>query len=227
MGTRFIENATVRLILLLMVFTWAFVDASRAAAEQITTEKHEVGLASFFPATSPFSSSRNKNRMNQKKLSRKMEMANMEKYRAFVKRTEKLITLVKNPSKAAESSHKEVLVFWQFGEQIVSEKKQYRNNPAYAVFLMDQLSTELGMDKTSLSEIESLYNLYPLEAGLSLELSFDHYRILMDIEDKTERATYQRLAVEKKWSPKELEEKVKHKPVEKKPREWFRGRFVT
>lgn len=156
-----------------------------------------------------------------------MEMANMEKYRAFVKRTEKLITLVKDPAKAAESSHKEVLVFWQFGEQIASEKKQYRNNPAYAVFLMDQLSTELGMDKTSLSEIESLYNLYPLATGLSQELSFDHYRILMDIEDKTERATYQRFAVEKKWSPKELEEKVKHKPVEKKPREWFRGRFVT
>lgn len=217
----------VRLLILLMVFTWVFSDASQAEIEQKTTEKQEVRPASFFPATSPFSSARNKNRLNQKKLSRKMEMANMEKYRAFVKRTEKLITLVKDPAKAAESSHKEVLAFWQFGEQIVSEKKQQRDNTAYAVFLMEQLSTELGMDKTSLSEIEALYNLYPLAAGLSLELSFDHYRILMDIDDKTERVTYQRLAVEKKWNPKELEEKVKHKPVEKKPGEWFRGRFVT
>jgi len=214
-------------MLMLMLFTWASADASRSETEQKIYEKQDVRPASFFPAASPFSSSRNKNRMNQKKLSRKMEMAHMEKYRAFVKKTEKLITLVKDPAKATESSHKEVLVFWQFGEQIVTEKKQYRDNPAYAVFLMAQLSTELGMDKTSLSEIESLYNLYPLAAGLSLDLSFDHYRILMDIEDKTERATYQRLAVEKKWSPKELEEKVKHKPVEKKPREWFRGRFVT
>lgn len=223
---RFIENRwTIRLIFLMMSL-WIVTGVLYAETPGEKKSGH-VQLASFFPPSSPFISSRNRDRLNSRKLSRKMESAHMEKYRDFVRRTEKLMVLIKNPAKASESAHQEILVFWQFGEQLVLEKNQQKANKAYAVFLTHQLSTELSMDKTTLSEIENLYMAYPESSGIETSLSFDHYRVLLDVADKTERLNFQRQAVEKKWSPKELEDRINRKTIERKANEWFRGRYVT
>ncbi len=223
---RFIENRRAILLVCLLLLHWVSADILKGDPPSDEKGVHEQ-LASFFPPSSPFTGTGNRDRLNSRKLSRKMETAHMEKYRAFVKRTEKMIVIVKIPSRSSESAHQEVLAFWQFGEQLVVEKKQQKDNKAYAVFLTNQLSTELSMDKTTLSEIENLYLSYPEMSGLETALSFDHYRVLMDVPDKVERLNFQRQAVEKKWSPQELEDRVRRKSIERKTKEWFRGRYVT
>jgi hypothetical protein len=175
-----------------------------------------VAMASFFPASSPFFNTQS-NRLNRKRLSRRLEIANSEYYSTFQKKNESLLNLVKQMGNHPEN--RDILIFWQLGEQISNEKKRHQGSATYAAFFMGQLSNDLGLDTTLLSKIETFYTLYTVVASVSMELTWEHYERLVEISDKPKRLFYQHLAVEKKWSPKDLEEKINQRIYEKKTSE--------
>jgi hypothetical protein len=169
--------------------------------------------ASFFPTSSPFSHNQDGSRLNRKKMLRKLESMNREYYKTFQKRAENMFVLLKKKENLTGNN---ILVYWQLGEQIRTEKKLHPDNPQYDAFFMDQLSRELGLDPSTLTRIESFYALYPLVADLSLELTWPHYLRLIPIADPAQRLYYQRLATEKHWSPQDLENKISQRAYERK-----------
>ena len=128
-----------------------------------------VAMASFFPASSPFFNTQS-NRLNRKKLSRRLEIANSENYSTFKKKNGSLLNLVKQMGNHPEN--RDILIFWQLGEQISIEKTRHQGSITYAAFFMDHLSNDLGLDITLLSKIETFYTLYTVVASVSMELTW-------------------------------------------------------
>lgn len=180
-----------------------------------TPQKKPVYIATFFPRQSPFSHSQIKNRLNQKKMSQKIESVNNEKYRAFLKRVRPVIDLIEAMGTEPEPRQK-VLTFWQLGEQIYREKTKHAENSAYLTYLTEALHADSGISQQTLGAIELLYRRYNVAATLSPQLSWDHYCVLMTIDDTAKRSYYQNLAIMKKWTPDELDNQVRENTYELK-----------
>jgi hypothetical protein len=186
---------------------------NRAIDDSALYRQKKIHLAAFFPTTSFFSKSITKNRMNQQKLFKKIQINNQNSYQQFIKKSEKLITLLNEMDKGPHQYH-EVLIYWQLGEQIEREMALH-NNKSYHLFLLNSLSTDLGMSQKKLNAIIALKEVYPIAAVLPLTLSWAHCEILVRIEDKEKRIFYQNIAVKNQWEPDELFENIQKNIYEK------------
>ncbi len=172
-------------------------------------EKKEIQLAAFFPTSSPFSRSGIKNRMSQKTLLRKIQINNQSYYQQFIKKTENLITLLHEMNTGNNHYH-EVLVYWQFGEQIIGEMALHYNRE-YHTFLINSLAEELGIPQQKLYSIIALKRAYPVAAELPLALSWEHCEILIEIEEKDKRLFYQQSSEKNRWTPNQLRKNIQKK----------------
>jgi hypothetical protein len=105
---------------------------------------------------------------------------------------------------------RQVLLFWQLGDLIYEEKSAHKGNPEYHHLLTSSLSRDSGLSIQTIGAIERMYSKYRVVADLSLQLGWEHYIILIAIDDKVERTFYQTRAVEKQWTPQELSRAVKN-----------------
>lgn len=205
------------LFLSLICTTTPFTDA-----ENMKDVQHGQGIvkeeglyvAGFFPRSSPFSSSRSKNRIRKKKWAVKVEADTRENYRLFLEKIIRLTAIIRDMAKKPEP-YQQVLVFWQLGEQIVREKTLQEDNSTYGQFLMENLSKDTGIEQFRLVQIELFYRRYAVAATLSMQLVWNHYEVLIKIESEPIRRFYQTLAVEKKWSPQELARQIRQNLYEK------------
>lgn len=167
----------------------------------------EVYLASFFPKAAPFSCPGIGNRLSRKRAERKADALNRENYAVFQRKAAPVISLVKTMDTRTDRSRK-VLVYWQLGELISSEKDAHRNNGEYHALFIQSLSRDSGLDLKTIRDIEQFYVKYKVAASLSLQLNWEHYSVLIAIDDNGERTLFQNRAVEKKWTPDELRSAV-------------------
>lgn len=106
-----------------------------------------------------------------------------------------------------------VEAYWDIGRQI-AEAQDNNSRAEYGVQLLKYLAMNLtaefgkGFDESSLRRMRQFYWKFPIRATLWHELSWSHYRLLIRIEDDTQREFYGRECAESGWSVRQLERQI-------------------
>lgn len=107
-----------------------------------------------------------------------------------------------------------VTTFWKMGERIVREEQGGTARAAYGAQLLGRLgralSPEFGraLSERNLQQIRQFYLTYPNANALRSELTWTHYRRLVQLPDAAERAFYERVAAQSRWSSRELDKQI-------------------
>ncbi len=155
----------------------------------------------------------------------------------------------------AEAKHAVNLVlvkaYWAIGKRIVIVEQKNKLHARYGTALLENLSKDLskkygsGFSETNLRFMRRFYIAYPIQQAPA-ELDWTLYQILSTIEDKKNRALYERKAVKEDWSSRELTARLRedginrvsldgHRPLPLTPSPFTldpklsaqRGRFYT
>lgn len=108
---------------------------------------------------------------------------------------------------------------WLLGYRIAEEELGGQERSEYGLHVIKNLSKELtnrygkGYDKGTLYRCLKFYKMFPaivatLGQQSGLILSWSHYRILLQIEDKTARDWYEKEASEQTWSVRTLQRNI-------------------
>jgi len=95
--------------------------------------------------------------------------------------------------------------YWQVGQRVLREALSER--AGYGTALLAEVAREVGVEPRTLQQAVQLARLY--EEAPSGALNWSQYRELMRIKDDAERAYYEALAEEHKWSKRELVEAIR------------------
>ncbi len=101
-----------------------------------------------------------------------------------------------------------VQTYWQVGERIVREELQHKERAEYGKYLIEKLAIDLDFSKRLLYEIVHFYNAYPIVHTLYAQLSWNHYRLLMRINNKSEKEFYEQQIIEQRWSKRILQQEI-------------------
>ena len=104
-----------------------------------------------------------------------------------------------------------VEAYWDIGRQIeeaVGERAGY--GKGLLRYLAQHLTVEFGkgFDESSLRRMRQFYKAFPIRATLWHELSWSHYRLLMKIENESQRMFYAHESIEAAWSVRQLERQI-------------------
>lgn len=103
-----------------------------------------------------------------------------------------------------------VTAYWEVGKTIVEEEQNGREKARYGENLIGSLSERLskdfgkGFDYTNLTRMRNFYLAYPNIDSVSQELSWTHYRLLLQVEKPEVRSFYEKETVTARWSTREL-----------------------
>ncbi|MCL2155220.1 MAG: PDDEXK nuclease domain-containing protein [Leptospirales bacterium] len=104
-----------------------------------------------------------------------------------------------------------VEAYWDIGRQIV---EAVGNRAEYGkellLFLSERLTEEFGKGFTvsNLRNMRQFYQIFQNRYALRSELSWTHYRLLMRIEEETQRTFYFNECIESNWSSRQLERQI-------------------
>jgi len=107
-----------------------------------------------------------------------------------------------------------VQAYWLVGREIVEEEQKGEKRASYGTALLASLTAKLtqhygrGFDETNLRKIRQFYLCFPIRDALRLELSWTHYRLLMQVSHSSARSFYELECVKNRWSTRELERQI-------------------
>ncbi len=102
-----------------------------------------------------------------------------------------------------------VQTYWQLGERIVREELKFKDRADYGEYLIKNLTIDLKIHKQRLYEFIKFYKLYPIVHSVSGQLSWTHYRYLIEIENNNKRLFYQNKAIQNSWGIRALRTEIK------------------
>ena len=95
-----------------------------------------------------------------------------------------------------------VETYWHIGNMIVEEEQQGRDRATYGSQLIPKLAEQLtqefgkGFNQASLWRMRQFYQAFPILAAVRRELTWTHYRLVMQVSNEPARALYLEEAVE-------------------------------
>jgi predicted nuclease of restriction endonuclease-like (RecB) superfamily len=107
-----------------------------------------------------------------------------------------------------------VRAYWLVGEAIVEEEQRGKARADYGAHLIESLSAQLaerfgkGFNARSLWRMRDFYLNFPILTALRSELSWTHYRMLLQVANPDARAFYESEAAEGNWSTRQLERQI-------------------
>lgn len=106
-----------------------------------------------------------------------------------------------------------VLAYHEIGEQIYiacgeNDRAEYGRNLLH--YLAERLTIEFGrgFEESNLRKMRQFYCTFPIRDTLCPELSWSHYRLLMRIQNETERQFYLTECAKSAWSVRQLERQI-------------------
>jgi len=106
-----------------------------------------------------------------------------------------------------------VATYWRIGERIVVGEQGGRGHAAYGEQVLARLGRTLSAEhgrafgERNLRFMRQFYATYPNRNALRTALGWTHYRTLMRLPDE-QRAFYERVAVQGRWSSRELDRQI-------------------
>jgi DUF1016 N-terminal domain len=107
-----------------------------------------------------------------------------------------------------------VQAYWNIGRLIVEHEQKGQARAAYGQYqlkhLAQQLQTEFGKGfyERNLRRMRAFYLVFPIWTSVRSELSWTHYRILIQVENQVARDWYLQESIEQNWSAKALERQI-------------------
>ncbi len=107
-----------------------------------------------------------------------------------------------------------LLAYWQIGKMIVEEEQAGEKRAEYGIFLLKNLARELGkdfgkgFDERELRRIRQFYLCFSIRDTVRPELSWSHYRLIIRIQNETERLFYIKETIEQHWSTRVLDRNI-------------------
>ncbi len=104
--------------------------------------------------------------------------------------------------------------YWEIGRLIIEEEQKGKGRAEYGTHLIERLSYDLstkygsGFAISNLRKMRQFYCEYPIRSARS-ELTWTHYRLLIQVENKTTRNKLEKRVVREKLSSRELESAIK------------------
>jgi len=98
--------------------------------------------------------------------------------------------------------------YWRVGKFIHEHLFKHKDRADYGRYLLESLSDDVDKDASTLSRALKFYRLYPILA-VPQELSWDHYRQLITVQDKKKREEFERIASKKGWTAGKLSENIR------------------
>ena len=107
-----------------------------------------------------------------------------------------------------------VQTYWKIGQRIIEEEQNGAVRAAYGKGLLKQLSEQLteefgkGFDERELRKMRQFYMQFPIWDTLRPELSWSHYRRLLNVDNAEARHWYMNEAVLGAWSTRQLDRQI-------------------
>lgn len=107
-----------------------------------------------------------------------------------------------------------VFAYWEIGKRIVEEEQNGSEKADYGTYLLKQLAEsltkEIGkkLDERELRRIRQFYLTFPIRDTVRPELSWSHYRLLIRVENETEREYYLNESISQHWSTRKLDRNI-------------------
>ncbi len=108
-----------------------------------------------------------------------------------------------------------VQTYWQIGERIAREELEHKERADYGKRVIEGLARDIGFSRRILYKIVQFYKIYPIVHTVSAQLSWSHYTILIEIEDKQKRRFYEFQSIQNSWSVRGLEKRINNKEFER------------
>lgn len=111
-------------------------------------------------------------------------------------------------------NHAMVKTYWEVGRLIVEDEQQGEKSAGYGKQVLKQLSKQLqaefgtGFNERNLRRMRLFYQTYPIWTAVRSELSWTHYRILLQVGNSQARDWYMQESIEHSWSSRALERQV-------------------
>jgi len=108
---------------------------------------------------------------------------------------------------------------WLIGYRIAEEELNGEDRAEFGAKIIKQLSKELteiygkGFDRSNLYRCLQFYKLFPqivdsVRRQLNVQLSWTHYRVLLQVNEKEARDWYEKEAIEQTWSVRTLQRNI-------------------
>lgn len=107
-----------------------------------------------------------------------------------------------------------LLTYWQIGQLIVEDEQKGKERAEYGKFVLKNLSKKLtlefgkGFDYTNLSNMRKFYKTFPIVDAVRQQLSWTHYRLLLNIDSTAKINYYIEESVENNWSSRDLKRQI-------------------
>ena len=98
--------------------------------------------------------------------------------------------------------------YWKAGKFIHQHLLENKERADYRSSLLRRLADDVDRDESTLDRALKFYRLYPIPADRQ-ELSWNHYKRLITIQDKSKRAAFEKMALNRDWSAGKLEEAIR------------------
>ncbi len=104
--------------------------------------------------------------------------------------------------------------YWRIGKEIIEEEQKGQLRAEYGKSIIDNLAKNLmkkygkGFSTRNLWMIRQFYSTYPNLNELRAELSWTHYRLIIQIDDPAKRSFYEIECADNNWSTRELDRQI-------------------
>ena len=98
--------------------------------------------------------------------------------------------------------------YWRIGKFIDEHILEHKDKADYGTYVLSRLGEDVNRDKSLLARALKFYRIYPIVADRP-QLSWDHYKRLITVQDEDRREKFEKLAVQKEWSAEELYEAIR------------------
>lgn len=107
-----------------------------------------------------------------------------------------------------------VLSYWEIGRLLVEDEQQGNHKAEYGKYTLKTVSERLtemfgkGVDERNLRKMRQFYLSFPIRDALRPELSWTHYRRLIQVENPQVREWYLQESIENNWSARALDRQI-------------------
>lgn len=107
-----------------------------------------------------------------------------------------------------------VQAYWNIGRLIVEHEQHGKARASYGEYQLKHLALQLqsefgkGFYERNLRRMRAFYLTFPIWTSVRSELSWTHYRILIQVENQSARDWYISESIEQNWSVKALERQI-------------------
>lgn len=107
-----------------------------------------------------------------------------------------------------------LLSYWQIGRLIVEDEQEGKDRAEYGKFILKNLSKKLtfefgkGFDYTNLSNMRKFYQTFPIVDAVRQQLSWTHYRLLLNVDSSQKINYYIEESIQNNWSSRDLKRQI-------------------